>query len=208
MEALWTQIVATSGLEWLGTLTGITAVWLSIKEKIAAWPLFIVCYSSYVFLSFEAGLFAALFMNLVFIVLSIYGWWRWSRKAETDSGARLITRTPRFDWYVALIFWTLATVCIGYLLSRYTEAFRPYLDAFATSGAFVAQWMLGRKQIGTWLCWLVSDAVFIGLWFAQGYLLTLVLYTVFIILTVFGWREWRQTVAQREADMTDKAPIV
>jgi len=208
MEALWAQILATSGLEWLGTLTGIVGVYLSIKEKVAAWPLFIICYSSYVFLSFEAGLLAAVFMNLVFIVLSAYGWWRWTRKAETDTGARLVTRTPRFDWCVACAFWAIAAVAIGYLLSRYTEAYRPYLDAFATSGAFVAQWMLGRKQIGTWLCWLISDTVFIGLWFVQGYLLTLVLYAVFIVLAVIGWREWHRTVAQRDAGKGIQSPII
>jgi nicotinamide mononucleotide transporter len=207
MEALWTQILATSGLEWLGTLTGIMGVYLSIKEKAVAWPLFIICYGCYVFLSFEAGLFAALFMNLVFIGLSIYGWWRWTRKAATDTGARLITRTPRFDWWATGIFWVLATLCIGYALSRYTEAYRPYLDAFATSGAFAAQWMLGRKQIGTWLCWLISDTIFIGLWFAQGYLLTLVLYTVFIILAIIGWRQWHLIVTERESSAQADPPI-
>jgi nicotinamide mononucleotide transporter len=200
MESLWAQIAATSGLEWLGTLTGITGVWLSIKEKVIAWPFFITCYICYVFLSFEAGLFAALFMNLIFIALSIYGWWRWTRKAQTDADARLITQTPRRDWCVAVIFWLLATLCIGFILTRYTEAYRPYLDAFATSGAFIAQWMLGRKQIGTWLCWIISDSIFIGLWFAQGYLLTLVLYTVFILLAIFGWREWQLVLNKRNTE--------
>lgn len=198
MESLWAQIAATGWLEWLGTLTGIAGVWLSIKEKVVAWPFFITCYGSYVFLSYEAGLFAAVFMNAVFVALSIYGWWRWTRKAESDATARQVTHTPRFDWCVAGCFWVLGTLLIGYVLAGHTEAFRPYLDAFATSGAFVAQWMLGRKQLGTWLCWLISDLVFITLWFSQGYWLTLVLYAVFIVLAVLGWREWSHTIRQRE----------
>ena len=73
MQTLIDQVLATSWIEWLGTLTGILGVYLSIKEKIAAWPLFILCYTAYVTLSWEAGLLAALLMNLVFIALSIYG---------------------------------------------------------------------------------------------------------------------------------------
>lgn len=197
LDSIVTQIQATSWLEWLGTITGIVGVWLSIKEKLAAWPLFITCYSCYVFLTFAAELYAALMMNLVFIGLSFYGWWRWSRNAKAGSEAHRISATPLRSWFICGLLWIIGTASIGYLLSEYSSAFRPYFDAFATSGAFIAQWMLGRKQYGTWLCWIISDSVFITLWHAQGYWLTLILYTVFIILAVKGWREWRNSLIRR-----------
>ena len=74
MQTIIDQLLATSWIEWLGTITGVVGVYLSIKEKVVAWLLFIVCYSAYVYLSWQAELYAALKMHVVFIVISIYGW--------------------------------------------------------------------------------------------------------------------------------------
>ena len=77
MEAIITQIQQTSMVEWFGTVAGLTGVTLSIKEKVLAWPFFIICYGLYAYLSFGASLYAAMLLNACFIPFALYGWWKW-----------------------------------------------------------------------------------------------------------------------------------
>lgn len=189
-----------NGLEYLGTVAGILGVWFSIKEKIVTWPTFIICYTVYVYLAFEAGLLANMSLNILFIVLSAYGWWQWKQVEEGSSveGTKAIQHTSRKLWIINVLFWIIGTVVIGHLLESYTQSFQPYLDAFATSVAFSAQWMLSKKYIGTWLCWLISDTIFINLWALQGYWVTVFLFFTFMVLAIYGWRQWHQTLTKAE----------
>jgi nicotinamide mononucleotide transporter len=189
LEELLRQIAATGWVEWLGTLSGIAGVWASIKERVAAWPLFITCYASYIYLSGQAGLHGALLMNAVFVAISLYGWACWTRPRRKNAPALRIGRIPPRKALLAVFLWAAGTAGIGWLLDG-GGASRPYLDAFASCGGFVAQWMLSRKYIETWICWTVSDLVFIYLWASQGYWMTVLLFTVFIGLAIRGWIEW------------------
>lgn len=197
MQTIIDQLLATSWIEWLGTITGVVGVYLSIKEKVVAWLLFIICYSAYVYLSWEAGLYAALKMNTVFIVISIYGWLSWSKSTNATGSARDIAHTPSSQLLIAGCFILLGALGFGWGLSSYTEAYMPYLDAFAMSCAFTAQWMLSRKYIENWLCWIVADIIYVGLWGAQGYYVSVGLFIIFIVLAIKGWFEWKGLLRQR-----------
>ena len=210
-ETLWDQIVATSALEWVGSATGAAGVWLSIREKVWAWPTFIVCYGVYVELSRQAELHAALLMNLVFVGLSAWGWWQWARTRERGEGDADETlrpkRTPRGQLPLALAVWLVGGGILGAALATWVPGEHPYLDANATVAGFVAQWMLGKKYIETWLLWAVSDVIFIGLWGAQGYVLSALLFVVYTGLAVQGWVQWRALLgAADEATFSESTP--
>lgn len=203
LDTIWPQIVATSWIEWLGTVAGVAGVYLSIKEKTIAWLFFIICYSAYVYLSFEAGLFAALLMNSIFIVISIYGWLSWTKSTQVVDTANKVGNVPRSLLYRVLFFILILTVVLGWTLNAYTEAYLPYLDAFATSCAITAQWMLSRKYIENWICWICADSIYIYLWGVQGYYVSVGLFVIFIGLAIKGWFEWRALIRARNT--TSKA---
>ena len=189
------QFAATGAVEWIGSVAGVAGVWLTVRERVSAWPFFVVCYGCYAYLAIEASLYAALVMQLVFILLSFYGWYKWTSGSRKDGGATLaVSHLPTRLYPAVALCWIGGTLLAGAALARYTEAYRPFIDAFATMGGFIAQWMLGRKYIGTWPCWIVSDLVFIGLWGPRGYVVTVLLYTVFIILAVAGFRQWSRVL--------------
>jgi nicotinamide mononucleotide transporter len=200
LDTIWTQLVATSWIEWLGTVTGVTGVYLSIKEKTVAWVLFIICYSCYVFLSIQADLFAALMMNAVFIFISIYGWISWSKAKHSTEPGRAISRAPKVHLVPVGGFIIAGTFGFGWALNHYTEAFLPYVDAFAMCSAFTAQWMLSRKYLENWLFWTIANTIYIGLWAAQGYYVTVGLFSIFIFLALKGWIEWRGIIKSNTRD--------
>lgn len=197
METFINQIQQTSLVEWLGTATGLIGVYLSIKEKALAWPFFILCYGLYVYLSFSAALYAAMALNACFIPIGVYGWWQWSRPQpssdKTDPQDELRIGSLK---RVALV-WTIAisivgTIAIGTLLSLYTQGAAPYLDSFATTASFLAQWMLSRKYIENWLAWMVADLAFVVLWGSQGYWVAVTMFVIFIVLAIFGYSSWKK----------------
>ena len=191
LDQFLTQLAATSWVEWLGMAAGILGVWLSIKENIAAWPLFITCYGCYVYVSYQFGLFAFMGMNIVFIGISLYGFWKWSRNRAAGDDKLPITATRKRHWPVLFTFLALGTVGIGWLLDSRGSSNLPYFDAFATCCGFVAQWMLSRKQIETWIFWILSDLIYLGIFLQGASWPSVILFTVLIILAIKGWLEWR-----------------
>lgn len=197
MDTLLNQIQQTSLVEWLGTLTGLIGVYLSIKEKVLAWFFFIICYGSYAYLSYSASLYAAMALNICFIPIALYGWWQWSRptRKETSSESTNELRISRLQgaalaWTVAIAF--VGTIAIGTLLSRFTQGVAPYLDAFATTFSLMAQWMLSKKYLHNWMAWIVADLAFVVLWGSQGYWMAVLMFVIFIALATFGYSSWKK----------------
>ena len=205
LEPIIAYLKSVNILEFIGTIAGILGVWFSIKEKILTWPTFILCYLVYVYIAFKAGLYANMALNVIFIFISIYGWWYWSQKSFSDcphkkneppNSKSNIQATGFKIWLINISMWILGTIIIGALLDNYTQSFQPYFDSFATCAAFSAQWMLSKKYIGTWFCWLISDIIFINLWLLQGYWISSFLFLTFIILAIYGWINWHRTLEE------------
>lgn len=197
LDTFLTQLAQTSWVEWVGMATGIVGVWLSIKEKLGAWPLFIICYASYVYISYTFGLHSFMGMNVVFILISIYGWIKWSRPAPEGESELPVSHTNRKHWPLVLMFLAIGTLSIGWLLGISGEANQPHLDAFATCCGFVAQWMLSRKHLETWFFWIITDIIYVGLltpglFNEEGSWPSVVLFSIFILLAIKGWHDWKQ----------------
>lgn len=188
-------------LEWIGMVSGITAVALSVREKILAWPIFILCYGIYAWIGFHADAFAFMLLNLAFIPIGIYGWIEWAsgRAAARDAAVR-ITHIPTPFLPFSGVLLLAGTVGIGWLLANHADGQLPYLEAFATTLALLAQWMLSRKYIETWKAWIVSDLAFILLWGSQQYWPTVAMFSVFICLAIWGHLQWKQSLTGRDGN--------
>lgn len=191
-ETILTQLKATSWIEWFGMLTGVAGIWLSIKERVSAWVFFIACYAAYIWISYAYGLYAFLVMNAAFVTIAAYGLYKWSRGTNKDEATLPIRTTKRAHWPLVVIFMIAGTIGVGALLSLRGEASMPYLDALAACSGFVAQWMLSRKQIETWLFWLISDTVYLYIFIQNASWPSTLLFGIFIILATKGWLEWRK----------------
>ncbi|MEK8227592.1 nicotinamide mononucleotide transporter family protein [Oerskovia sp. M15] len=103
-------------------------------------------------------------------------------------------------WPVAALSAAVATVLLVWVLSTWTDSTIPFWDALTTSTSLVAQLMLGRKWVGNWWVWIVTDVMLVGLYASQGLWLTAVLYTGFIGLCVLGLRDWSAELRTADAD--------
>jgi nicotinamide mononucleotide transporter len=71
-----------------------------------------------------------------------------------------------------------------------TDAAFPYFDSFTTVAAIVTTYMVARKVLENWLYWFVIDSISVYLYLARGLTLTALLFVLYLVLIVIGWRRW------------------
>lgn len=65
------------GLEIIGTIVGILYLWLEYRASIYLWIAGIIMPAVYIFVYYEAGLYADFSINIYYMGAAIYGWMMW-----------------------------------------------------------------------------------------------------------------------------------
>ena len=71
----------------------------------------------------------------------------------------------------------------------------PWADAFTTALSVVALWMLARKYVEQWLVWIAADAACAALYAYKGLWPTAVLYLLYTVIAIAGYRKWKAICA-------------
>lgn len=182
-----------SVMEIVAALFGAVSVYLSVRENIWSWPTAIVNVFLYIFVFFEAKLYADMGLQVVYLVLSFYGWYQWLYGGKGRT-ALTVSRTPRT---LALVFFAAGctfAVVLGFALRAGTDAALPFWDASTTSFSLLAQWMMTRKLLENWLIWIAVDVVYVGMYINKMLYPTAALYAVFLVLAVLGYFQWKKSL--------------
>lgn len=179
-------------LELVAFVLAIAMVVFNMRVNPLGWPLAIVSSALYFFLFWNSRLYGDASLQVFFIVIAFWGWWQWLR-GTTDDGNALRVRElgPRQRWQL-LAALAVAWPATGLFLKTWTDTDVPWWDAFPTAASVIGQWLLGRKYVENWLAWIVVNVVSVALFAYKGLWLTVILYSVFIVMSVFGWRAWRR----------------
>lgn len=185
-------------IEIIGTLVGIIYLWLEYRASIYLWVASIIMPAIYLYVYYNAGLYADFGINIYYLLIALYGWaaWRYgfhlfgSKKKEEKELA--ITHTPKRVWGKLALTYIAAQCAITYILVNYTDSTVPWWDSFTTALSIVGMWMLARKYIEQWWVWLVVDAVSAWLYIYKGLYFTAILYAVYAIISIFGYFKWRK----------------
>lgn len=187
-----------SSLEWIAFFTGVIAVFLSTRENVWSWPVAIVNVTLYFLLFQRAGLYSDMGLQLVYLALSVYGWYQWLYGGARHTELHVSRATPR-SWLVSiavgLVFW----LALSSITSRIQGVALPRLDAALTTASLVAQWMMTRKVLENWLLWIAVDLIYVPMFIYKGLCLTAGLYAIFLGLAVLGWVQWRRSWRERPA---------
>lgn len=185
-------------LEAAALVFGILYVVLAIRESPWCWPFGIANVGLLLFVYAHARLYGSAALQAVYVALSVYGWYEWLHGGE-GRGALVVSRTPR-RWAAPLgLAGLLGTIALGLLLRHRTDAALPFTDAATTAFSLVAQWMTTRKWLESWLVWIAVDAVYVAMLSSQGLFGAAGLYFAFLVFAFVGFREWRTSMAVRQA---------
>ncbi len=180
-------------LETLAALFGVVSVYLSVRQNIWSWPTAIVNVGLYTFVFYQSRLYADMGLQVVYIIISFYGWYEWLYGGKDRTGLK-VSRTPRRLGVALVGIGVLSACLLGTLLHRTTNAALPYLDSATTSTSLVAQWMMTKKLLENWPVWVAVDVVYIGMFIYKSLYVTAALYLVFLVLSVMGYRQWKATL--------------
>jgi nicotinamide mononucleotide transporter len=182
-------------LEIVAFVLSIAMVLANLRVNPVGWPLAIVASLLYALLFADAKLYGEAGLQFVFVAVAFWGWWQWLRGRGTD-GARLAVHrlAPRGTAVTAAL--TLAAwPLLGTLLARGTDSPTPFADALATVASITGQVLLGRKVLENWGVWLGVNVFSVGLFAYKALWLTALLYALFALLSVAGWRAWTHRIA-------------
>ena len=184
-----------SPISWLELVAFVLAIWMvvcNMRVQVLAWPLALTSSLLYFLLFWSGKLYGEASLQLLFAALALWGWWQWLR-GRTAEGDTLHVRTLGPKGRVTALLVTLAAwPLLGLFLQHRTDSPLPYWDALPTVASITGQWLLGRKYQENWPVWVMVNLVSIGLFALKGYWLTVVLYAVFVPMSVAGWRAWQR----------------
>ena len=183
-----------SPVSWLELVAFVLALWMvgcNMRVRPLAWPLAITSSALYALLFLDSRLYGEAGLQLFFIVVAGWGWWQWLHGTTVDGQAlRVRALAPALRWRL-LAAMALAWPAVALLLDHATDSDVPWWDAFPTATSVVGQVLLGRKFIENWAVWTVVNIVSVGLFAYKGLWLTVILYTLFAVLSMVGWRAWK-----------------
>ena len=182
-------------LEFLAFIFGIISVIYAKKENILVYPTGIICTVITIYLLYRAQYFGDMMMNVYYSVMSIYGWWNWSR-VKDNHYIILISKTNKKEYLIASFFFLLTIVITFsvYKMNLDSLEIPNYIDIFTSGIFFTAMWLMANKKIESWIFWIIGDIITIPLYSYRGLGILSLQYLIFLILAIQGYYEWKKTL--------------
>ena len=191
---LITGIQETKLLEFVAVIFGIASVLFSRKENILVYPTGIINTIFYTWFCFSWwGLYAEGSLNFYYTIMSIYGWYVWTKKSNNKTIE--ITWNTKKDWMISISFFVICWIVLYIVLKHYTTSTVPLGDSFASATAYTGMWQMTRKKIENWIWWILTNTASIPLYFYKGAVFTSFQYIIFLILAIAGFIEWKKKIA-------------
>ena len=131
-------------------------------------------------------------INIYYTLMSLYGWYIWSFKVSVDN---IIISTSKAIDFLKGIFIFLSTIVIiscVYMFFDRMSYITDYLDIFTSAIFFTAMWLMANKKIEHWIFWIVGNMISIPLYYVKGLGFSSIQFTIFLILAIMGYKEWRK----------------
>ena len=199
MSQFLEKISIDLGLEVFAAFLGVLSVWFAKKNKILVYPTGIISTLIYVWILFKNQLLGDLIVNAYFFLMSIYGWFFWSRKNEGNFQNN-ISRLNLNESIFGLIIFTFGFITINHLynLSNWEENYVSSIDTLTTAIFCSAMWFMARRKIEHWILWIIGDIISVPLYIYKGLYFTSIQYLIFTIIALLGFFTWLRELNKKK----------
>ena len=188
-------LLQTSALEFIAVLAGIASVWFSKKEQVLVYPVGLINTTIFVYLSFKGHLLGEASVNIYYTVMSIYGWWLWTRKNDQQQTILHIQFSTNKELLQQFLFfgsfYIVLYTALYYSKNSFAPGAIPWADALSSAAAYTGMWLMAKKKVESWYYWIATNIFSIPLYFVKGYVFTSVQFFVLLMLAIAGLIEWR-----------------
>ena len=178
-------------LELLAVGLAVAYLLLAVRERIECWYAAFASTAIFLYLFWQAHLYMDAALQIFYLGMAIYGWWRWRHGGAAADSPLPITRWPLRHHLATLGVILVVTAVSGYLLQGTGQQF-PYLDSFTTWAAVVTTFMVAHKVLENWLYWIVIDSLGIYIYLHRDLELTALLFALYAVIALVGWLRWRR----------------
>lgn len=173
-------------------LLGICSVVLGAQGNILTFVFGFAQVGTYTYLCVVERFYAEIALNAYYFVTMIYGVYVWRKRLNVNSLEIRTRSLSRVGVPVLLLSVSVLSVIVGWLLGRYTDDPQPYLDAFTTVPALVAQILMVLAFREQWYIWMVVDVLAFVMWFRAGDYCMSAQYLFWCANCVYGYLRWRR----------------
>ena len=189
-----------SYVELIGTLFGLISVYLATKNNILTWATGIVNEIFLFILFFQVQLYADMFLQVYFFIITIYGWYYWEKNTAEKTISKINFRNKLLLASAIFIFTMLSGFLfsnIHFYLPEYfkSKASYPYIDSLVMVSSIVATVLLAKKKIENWYLWIAVDLVCVVLYFKKGIHFLSLEYFIFLGLASYGLYHWKKQLS-------------
>lgn len=180
-------------LEAITFVFGIASVYFAKKENIWVYPTGLIATTITVYLLYRAGYFGDMVINGYYSIMSIYGWYNWSRK-KNGTKVIAISRTNLREKLTGfgMFLLTIIVIFAVYKIFDYEIKTENYLDIFTSGLFFTAMWYMAFKKIENWTLWIIGDLIAVPIYAYRGLGILSLEYVFFTILAIMAYFEWRK----------------
>jgi nicotinamide mononucleotide transporter len=180
-------------LELIGIFFAVLSVLFAKEDNILVFPTGIVSTAIFVYILIVYSLLGDMIINAYYFVMSIYGWYIWTRKIDAIHFTP-ISVTSGKEWRYTLFIFVAALVFIYgvYMSFNMWNNWTAYVDTLTTGIFFAGMWLMARKKIENWILWIAGDLISIPLYLYKGLVFTSFLYLFLTIIAVFGYFAWKK----------------
>lgn len=179
-------------LEIIAVVFGILSVWFSKKNNILVYPTGMISTSIFTYLLFKWSLLGDMMINAYYFMMSIYGWYIWTRKVNNIVTPISKVSSPEKITSLIIFFFSLSFVYGVYNYFDKWGSYTSYIDNFTTAIFFVAMWLMANRKIENWIFWIIGNIISIPLYFYKGLTFTSIQYIIFTVIAILGYYTWKK----------------
>ena len=182
-------------LELVAALFTVASVVYAKKNNVLVFPTGMICTAIFVYLLLKWGLLGDMLINGYYFIMSIYGWYIWTRKVD-ETHVTPISTTTRKEQQISLGIFiaTLIFVFIIYKSFDKWTSWVAYVDTITTAIFFVGMWLMAKRKIENWLFWIIGNIISVPLYFYKGFTFTSFQYLIFTFIAIFGYLAWKKSL--------------
>ena len=180
------------GLEIFAVFFGFLSVWFSKNNNVLVFPTGLINTSIFVYLLFKWELLGDMIINAYYFVVSIYGWYYWTRK-NSNNDYTPISKVDYNDQKIILVISILSAIFVSLMYTVFNKwsGLVSYIDILTTSIFFAGMWLMARRKIESWIFWIIGDIISTPLYLYKGLTFTSFQYFIFTFIAIAGYYKWK-----------------
>ena len=180
-------------LEITAVLMNIISVVYAKQNNILVYPTGIIGTGISVYILYNFSLLGDMIINGYFVIMSIYGWFYWSRKRdEVFINNISILEKKEYIQMVLLVLGSIIFIYLVYVQFDKWNSWIAYVDNITTAIFFVAMWLMAKRKIESWIFWVIGDLITVPLYFYKGLTISSLQYLIFTVIAILGYLSWKK----------------